>query len=561
MKKKTPRNTVHFAVLLVVVASCFAQCRAFAPSRTIQPSIVLSRYPIALSLAQDQNDTEGTSEEKRKQRYIASLNRAREFVVSVMKDVEEIPGSDGMRILRQIPSLDFIGRYDLVIRSITQPFWEECIRVVTTPGMHFRVCAVGTPGIGKTSSTPFLIRMLLKEKHTVVYRRLSAAYFWEFAWNNEEGYVVRVHPKIRDISDVDCLNDPSTFYIVDPGSTRNNCAPDTEFEARTIIVSSPNDHNWGSADFEKQRGPVIGMFRYFPIWSWKEILKARPYLSSSDLSEEEVTERFRQVGGVPRHVFLPKAAFDLCLQSQNDAVRALTSTQAQLIVEGNCDAVGSFGSNQPKSALIGYAPTQEKIAFSSRYVTFISQSVAETIAEKFIGELWNLMLQKDNSDWSIFEVYCRKLMVLPARSFLRRPCCGKKDPQRKNEANVTLGGCTAIRMGSDIAEAVITSGPMTLFHSVDPNYPLIDFIYKDHEGTVHAFQPTVGQTHEAKAKQMRELRKKLGDLSLALYYLIPGENFRLFVTKPTNPKTDELTQVWHILIPNPNKESYLRRPP
>ena len=110
------------------------------------------------------------------------LNRARDILGSVInKDMIEIPQSNGMRVLSQIPGLDFVGRYNLVLPGITQRFWEECIRRVTEPNFQYRICAMGIPGIGKTSSTPFLIRMLLRGKRTVDYRIASSDYFWEFS--------------------------------------------------------------------------------------------------------------------------------------------------------------------------------------------------------------------------------------------------------------------------------------------------------------------------------------------------------------------------------------------
>ena len=86
-----------------------------------------------------------------------------------MVDYEEIPNSDGMSVLRKVVKLETNVRADIVIRNITKPFWQACIDTVNTPYMRIRVCAVGTPGTGKTAATPILIRMLLDEGHTVVY--------------------------------------------------------------------------------------------------------------------------------------------------------------------------------------------------------------------------------------------------------------------------------------------------------------------------------------------------------------------------------------------------------
>ena len=485
----------------------------------------------------------------------AALNRGRDFVVSIMQEIEEIPGSDGMRVLPGVVQLETDDRYDVVIRKVTQPFWEECIRVASTPKENFRVCALGTPGIGKTSSTPFLIRILLEQKRTVVYHIASSDYIWEFSWTNGKRYNVKVYSKDTSFRAIPILLKPSTFYVFDPGNTDATCVLDPARKARTIIVSSPNEGHWGGKEFEKLRGTLIGFFRYLPMWSLHDILKAKCYLSRTPPSDEELMERFRQVGGIPRHLFMPEEAFSRCLQSQKEAIRALTFEQAQEIFEGDLDAVGSFGANRPKSSLIGYAMLPGEIRFSSRHVALVSPSVAESIAEKFIGDLWNHMLKQDHYQSSIFEDYCRRQMARPARSFLSRKGCGKTDTEYKGDEYVTLGGCSTIRMESDIVKSVITGNPMTLYHSVDPRYPLIDFIYKDGEGKVHAFQPTVGKKHVFRKDKMRELRAKLGDKPLALHYLIPGENYDAFVTAPTNPKIDELTEVFHVLIRNPNKET------
>ena len=545
-----------FIVLLWVVATCLVQCHAFAPSRSIRPSIVLSRIPITVLMAQ--HNTETGTDEKRKQTNSAVLNRGRDFAASIMKDIEKIPESNGMRIMRGVKNLISGMEYNIIIRKITQPFWDECIKEVTTTDSWVRVCAVGTPGIGKTTSTPFLIRMLLQEKHTVVYRLRSEDYFWEFQWNDEDGYVVNVHPEDVRLSDIDCLNKDSTFYIVDPMSTSTSCFPPYSLAARTIIVSSPDETHWGGKEFIKRRERVVGRFRYFPLWTLDELLMARPYFESPALTVAEVEDRFRLFGGVPRHVFSDDQDFRASSQSQDDAISALTAVQAEQIVKGEMDDVGSFSRNPPKTAIVGYAKiwTPEEIPFSSRQVEIVSPLVAEKISKKFMAQLWSLIPQEDKSGWKIFEGYCRELMMTSyGRSFLRRPCCGQKALEYKNLTLIKLGACKEVRVGLNIYKAVVKGSSMTLFHSCNPNQPLIDFIYKDKVGHFHAFQATTGVKHTIQKKLARDLRAQLGNVTLSIYYLTPAENFNKFVTAPANPETDELTTIWHILIPNPNEES------
>ena len=346
----------------------------------------------------------------------------------------------------------------------------------------------------------------------------------------------------------------STLYIVDPGLSSDNCLPNTSFKARTIIVSSPDEKHWGGKEFTKDRDDVIGRFRYFPMWDLNELLMARPYLSTTVLTVEKVEARLRLFGGVPRHIFAKDEDVETLMRNQNASVEVLTARQARQIVGGELDAVGSFGSNQPRSALIVYTKVQppEKIPFSSPQIEIVSISAEEKVVSGFMSDLWNLMLQDEIAGWKTFETYCRMLMSTPAsRSFLGRPCCGKQDKEYKLEHIFTLGGCKTVRLVSDIARAVILGNPMTIFHSINPSQPLCDFIYKDKNGTIHAFQITKGKTHKIQPKLIKKLRETLGNSCLILYYLIPSDNFMSFVTKPVKPKTDELTSIRHILIPNP----------
>ena len=63
--------------------------------------------------------------------------------------------------------MEGVGKKNVIIRdNITEEFWSEVIATTN----EYRVGAVGgTPGIGKTTSTCILIRLLLQQRHTVLY--------------------------------------------------------------------------------------------------------------------------------------------------------------------------------------------------------------------------------------------------------------------------------------------------------------------------------------------------------------------------------------------------------
>jgi len=490
-----------------------------------------------------------------------ALQRGRDFVSSIMLDIEHIPDKPGTGVMRGIKGLKTGIPNEIFIREITQSFWEECIRVVKTTNKRVRLCAVGTPGIGKTTSTPLLIRMLLEERATVVYRLRPEVFLWEFKMVNEE-YTVNVYPHDLPLQHIKSLNKDSTFYIVDAGDTSDNCVPPDSFACRTIIVASPDGSHWGGKHFLKEREKIIGRFRHFPMWDLDELLLAQRFLTNTGVStNEEIVRRFRLVGGVPRHIFAEDEDFRAILLGQDDAVFVLTAEEAQEIVTGQLNAVGTFDSKQPKSAIIGYAKakTVEILPFESRQVEIVSSSVEEKVINKFMARLWNLMLQDDRVGWKIFKAYCRAVMSTPpGRSFLRHPCCGKVAQRRCKKSYFLLGGCHTIRLVVDPCVAAMEGEPMTLFHSVDRRHQFFDFIYKDTDGMFHVFQVTLAKLLTAKREHILELRRTLGTSHLAVYYVIPADNHNNFVTAPANPtnKSDTLTKFWHILIPNPSEESH-----
>ena len=90
---------------------------------------------------------------------------------------------------------------NVILRSnITEEFWQEVIAATS----DYRVCAVGTPGIGKTTSTCILIRLLLKQQQTVVYHVRT---------DEKDGYVYMFAPPVEKNGDVDVQVIPEAQFV------------------------------------------------------------------------------------------------------------------------------------------------------------------------------------------------------------------------------------------------------------------------------------------------------------------------------------------------------------
>jgi hypothetical protein len=321
-----------------------------------------------------------------------AIEKGKAYCTAIMKDYEEIQGSDDMKVIRDVPNLEAFGATNVVIRNITEDFWDKIIKLTETKGHQYSVCAVGTPGIGTTTATAVLIRKLLLMNRTVVYHvrtiKLSG-WVYEFTpvlATEETTFSVNVkviREKDFAYNTVDSLNyfkeGAPNYYVVDPGKTKDDCCPDDSFQGRFILVSSPDEGHWGGNQFGKQKGTSGGLFRIFPLWNLKELLSARQYIKA-DMSADEVEQRYLQVGGVPGNVFATELGFSGVLMTQTYAINALTKDQLQDIAQRGWNVMSAFSRMQHQSAIMGYERSGDD--YAQRNVTPISTMVRDTVNTK-----------------------------------------------------------------------------------------------------------------------------------------------------------------------------------
>ena len=493
-------------------------------------------------------------------------------------DDEKDSESGAMRLWRNIPDLESDGEpVDIVLRSIAEPFWQSCIDAVENlSGRRYRVCAVGTPGIGKSYTTPLLLRMLLLKGSPVVYIRhsvKSVSWYYEFippqSTNNESGgnwdaVTVNVYPEeFTRFYDIPSLKLKSTYYVVDPGETKESCDPGAKFKSRVIIVTSPDEKHWGGGEFIKRRGKKVGVFHFYPVWNLTEVLRGLEHFSSDlplPLSRKQLAERYREVGGVPRHLFAVVKEYKTILKMQDDAVKAVTKDQAQDIVSGKMDTVGVLSDDSPKSAVVGISlDDKDDGTFTEEKAVPISTLVAEKVFIRHIQDLWKDMVE--NEQPLVFESYLRTVLTKAGSEIkvqhlkekgIRTLGLATDEPPIKLPSKI--GGYSDIQIvptGNSIVKAAIDCPtPNILFYSANPNYKLIDFACKDENDRILAFQATTSQRHKADVSHIKDLEDEVGNRVLILYYLHPARP--RFNTIPVKPTTD-FCRIFHVKIPKPIK--------
>jgi hypothetical protein len=495
------------------------------------------------------------------------------FLKSIMSNYEKISNSDGMKRLIDVVSLESGMTRNVVLRNITESFW---LKVIETTEKK-RVCALGTPGVGKTTTTCILIRLLLEQNKTVVYRVRN---------DERDGYAYMFIPSSDIVGHVDVqviqerlflssdieVDKPSIYYVVDPGLTKSNCNLRTDFKGKVIIIASPDERNWGGAGFRKDRDGVMGTFLFFPVWNLLELSNAGPYINPN-ITMDDIEDRYQKVGGIPRHIFGDIDEFAMVLDDQETAINGLSEIHVRRLALGNIASAQTFGMDQPKSILMVYQCSDPN--FKKFTVSVASSRVAQLLVQSHKTVLWNVILDKGgtrgSTAWQAFELYCQNLM-LGSKSknyfdYKYHDGTILQEEPKFSGSSIQLGNCTKIKETREslIVAAKREGNEHIVFHSSYNNYPLYDFLYRK-ANIFYAFQVSIGKTHSCQPHQLKAAIDEAGDdYVFLLHYLTFDERYDNFKLDPVNPFTDDISSAvrsstakdWTIKVirvPSPNED-------
>jgi hypothetical protein len=512
------------------------------------------------------------------------------FVDGLMEKTANLNGDTSL--IEQIPRLvDNPSR--VIVRPHTLPFWEDCILCAI---QTYRVCAVGSPGIGKSASIIILISLLLKRNRddgngeTVVYHLRGHRWIYEFRRTGVAGsysYVCEAHEETLFPYHIPSLQNQETFYVVDPRRSTTSCDP-IDFPPRIIIVSSPNEEHWGGKHFAKEQTNYhdVGVFRYYPIWSLPELLNGRETLNENrgvTLTPAEVTARYAQVGGIPRRIFCPDAVFKtVYLRRQEDAVIALSRSNVEDIILRDADATVTKGDFDPKSDIVGLElravtdvstlpndnalpndntlpadNTQpadnvlSNVGYSEFQAVLLSSVVRKRLYAKYLLNVWaDVCRQK--TPGPVFEEYTWLLLIGDTKLEFQSRRIAKITIRVKPVDPVSLGGCLIAQWADNIVLAACRN-PGILLLPNSPTYPFIDFVYCEENAggvlTISAFQATVAESHSAKPKGIKGFvrdvaeatsSRQAGSVVIKVYYLVPPRRFKRFYLRPRIPKGSKI---------------------
>ena len=469
----------------------------------------------------------------------------------------------------------------VVLREEDRMFWERCIDIVNDDRP---VCGVGNPGIGKTTTTIYLLQRLIRSKKSVVYTIRTNQetgskpdIFYELVpvMDNEEVVVdvaIKVYKMMHSvIKRIPVLQSSKGVYVVDPGDFRGSCDISNDLiDSQFIMTASNNDTHWGGNNFEKHRLGVrndswkdleptrrkkAGRLIHGSLWTGQQLLVAKVYLGLSDLADDELLRRYRIAGGSVRDI--------LDFNEQvfvNKVKRALEIDD--VLVHGLMTGAYQFPytPSAPSSILVGLSPQNNELTVVTTVLK--SDYIAEELAKRHLKIRWYAVLDEGNAGnrGNMFESYLREMFSSAARPFLAqevresvryKPLPPAPAKQIRNYQPVGDGmtiGCeqrrTIVRV-SNMNERVRTDDQHEfLFYSKDESEPLIDMIWKI-DGGYEAIQATIRRDHGAATDKIRTLKNELGltdEERLRIFFVVPTPRYGEFVTDPVNPLYDPVNK-------------------
>lgn len=463
--------------------------------------------------------------------------------------------------MSQIPDLE-TGNVDrnIAIHPWMTTLWKKVISYVEQKGtMSQRVCLVGNAGIGKTTTTAFLLRILLmRGSTTVLYHIKSSSGGWIYEFGL---FGVDVYPS-SELYSIPSLRSPDTFYIVDPGNSNTNCDPGPLFPPKTIIISCPNAIHWGANEFSKLRNNTVGRFLYMPMWTLTELLETRLVLSDrSQPSQSTITYRFDVFGGIPRHVLAPstptaKAILKHAWRLQQHAIRALRPHEVLQLVQTDLPTsmhILDVNVNVQASCL-GLRVGVDKYGehnFDLGGPTLVSKSVSRAVCHLHIARLWDTSLSPTNRV-RILEAHCQAFLCSGKRSLMTKTWAGKSccTGNYFKKENHVLGGVMRVESVSDIMESAAENQGVLYCKAAATLEPFIgDFCYRDEDNVINVFQVVAEKTRIADAVAIEKLAQmaRIAKFEMALYFLVPASNFHAFDTTPVHPSVS--CDIFHARLP------------
>jgi hypothetical protein len=391
----------------------------------------------------------------------------------------------------------------------------------------------GNPGIGKSRSMKYLLKLLLEAKETVVYESRNNISVFCFIPNKEDGnyQVFKCSLKYFDPF-MPLLNDPNTFHLIDLSDHSPHII---ESCARTIATASPRTY-YENKEFKQSNQAERFLM---PVWRKEEIIPLITKFSVENkkfLSLNEFEKRFEIFGGIIRYIFASKSRLS---RFQNDIeafIDDLSFTKMKQIAELS----RIINVETSSSILFSYTIKNEEIGGytyqNDNYnIEIGSEHISKMIILKFSEEIIDF-LDPTGSFYQKSPNFCGKLFeVVLIHTFQQNGTLEAWGGQHfeelyLNEGKISKVGETwekfnkeCLKLGSWRDD----SYKREILRPLLSNQPVLDLVDAYDRG----YNFTMSEIHEIKLDSMKEIlsdSRITKENPFVLYFVVPTKNFTKF---------------------------------
>ena len=377
------------------------------------------------------------------------------------------------------------------------------------PGIN-KAIITGTPGIGKSLFMIYLLWKLVKAG-----KRVLLIYHPDIIYYDGEGRVFHCPEGSLPSSNELIFWNADLWCLFDAKGKKEEHLSALPYGRCTFVLSTSPRREMVN-DFKKPPPPRIF---YMPLWNEAEL----ETIASSFPGASDWLERFRILGGIPRHVlevtdYSPKALLEAaCKQCDlNDCIKIVgldsTITEKSKVVH----SLVHITSTSPF--------TQSSVSYASATALDIIVANKGAEAKRKMAEL--LESSAGNPLTAslcgyIFEPYALELLEKGGQFICHQLVHGNK---KLKPADVVVTIPSSTRMVVDKVESGQTQNQ--LYIPKTKNYTAIDAWIPE----FGAFQMTVGKTHDIKGGAKADLAL-LGTNGNKLFWLLPPLYFKSFTKK------------------------------
>jgi hypothetical protein len=438
---------------------------------------------------------------------------------------------------------------DLYTRQCQRDLWNEVFVYLESSLNKRHAVVTGNPGIGKSRSMAYLLRILLQNERTVIYEARKDKIVYAFIppvrpvrQNQSSNYKVWTCD-YRRFSEPACvaLKNSDHYYLIDPDVP----AQIASVNAHTVLAASPNRAHF--KEFQKRAIKWL-----MPIWRKEELKSLLAYIKieGATLTDTEFESRYMNFGGRIRYMFAGSVD---CSEYFDDLKESVSRLDLDKLIKAlSPDGIDIDQSEQGGPSMVFvydvlavpttfHSTTYKYLKIQGNYrIALASETVRQLAASKYWAEIMDTLNPKSQR-YTNNSIGNGRLFELVSSVYLEFPVQfdARSDPETIDHVLQLSTGSRKEFVGtwqeylvycSQLQSSINMTGTRELVIPKVTNQPVIDMI----DACDRVYQITVGKEHgvnRSKLQEMVEILNLTPQNPLKLYFVILEDRLQEFEWK------------------------------